>query len=78
MDGTRKYHPGRGNSDPKEHACYVLTDKLILVKNWKIFRIQPTNHKKCNKQKCPSKDILIPLGRGIKQGRNTEGSGWKR
>ena len=29
MDGTRKYHPERGNPDPKGHACYVLNFKWI-------------------------------------------------
>ena len=35
MDGTRKYHPERGNSDkgnPKGHAWYILTNKWILAK----------------------------------------------
>jgi hypothetical protein len=32
MNGTRKYHPELGNSDPKEHAWYVLTNKWILAK----------------------------------------------
>jgi len=27
MDGSRKYHPRRGNPDTKEYAGYVLTDK---------------------------------------------------
>jgi hypothetical protein len=30
MDGTRKY-PEWGNSDPKGHAWYVLTNKWILA-----------------------------------------------
>ena len=30
MGGTIKYHPECGNSDPKVHAWYVLTNKLIL------------------------------------------------
>jgi hypothetical protein len=29
---TRKYHPESGNSDPKRHAWYVLTNKYILAK----------------------------------------------
>ena len=38
MDGTRKYHPVLGNSDPKGHAWYVLTNKRILAKK-KKYRI---------------------------------------
>ena len=30
MDGTRKYHPELGNSDPKGHARCLLTNKWIL------------------------------------------------
>jgi hypothetical protein len=26
MDGTRKHHPERGNSNPKGHAWYSLTN----------------------------------------------------
>jgi hypothetical protein len=32
MDGTSKYHPEWGNSDPKWHARYVVTNKSILSK----------------------------------------------
>jgi hypothetical protein len=32
MDGTQKYHPEWGISDPKGHAWYVLTNKWILEK----------------------------------------------
>jgi hypothetical protein len=35
MNGTRKYHPEWGNSDPKRHAWYVLTYKWILAKTKK-------------------------------------------
>jgi hypothetical protein len=31
---------------------------------YRIPRIQPTEHKKCNKQKCPSNEASIPLRRG--------------
>jgi hypothetical protein len=54
MNVPRKYHLERRNSDPKEHASYVLTDKwdkCILAKTYRIIRIQPTDHKKYNKQK---------------------------
>jgi hypothetical protein len=39
MDGPTKYHPERGNPDQKGHAWYVLTDKWILAKKYKIPRI---------------------------------------
>jgi hypothetical protein len=77
MDGTRKYHPKCGNSDPKVH---VLTHKWILAKKHRIPRIQPTDHKKYNKQKCPS-GVSTPLRRGkeiIMRGRGTEGPEWER
>ena len=38
VDGTRKY-PEWGNSDPKGHAWYVLTDKCILAKKFGIPKI---------------------------------------
>ena len=61
MDGSRKYHP---DTDPKEHAWYVLTDKWILAKKYRIPRIQCTEFKKVNKLKGPSDDASsILLGR---------------
>jgi hypothetical protein len=42
MDGTRKYHPELGNSDPKRHAWYVLTNKWILAK--KVQNTQETGN----------------------------------
>ena len=63
MDGTRKYHPECGNSDPKGHAWYVLTNKWILAKKYRIHRIKSTELKKVNKLKDPSEDGSIPLGR---------------
>ena len=35
---------------------------------YKIPRIQPTDHKKCNKQKCPSEEVSIPVGREKAEG----------
>ena len=32
-DGTRKYHPECGNSDPKGHAWYGFSNKWLLAKN---------------------------------------------
>ena len=40
MDGTRKYHAGPSNSDPKPYASYVLTNKQILGKMYKIPRMK--------------------------------------
>jgi hypothetical protein len=37
---SRKYHTERGNSDPKEHAWYVLTKKWILAKKKKKKKVQ--------------------------------------
>ena len=51
MDGTRKYHPERGNSDPKGHAWHLLTNKLILVKKYRISRTQFTDLKTVNNPK---------------------------
>jgi hypothetical protein len=31
MDGTRKYHPEKGDPITKEHTWYALTDKWILA-----------------------------------------------
>jgi hypothetical protein len=64
MDGTRKYHPERSNSDPVEHAWCVLTNKWIIafLKSTEYPRYSPHN-KKLNKLKCPSEDASIPLGR---------------
>ena len=50
--------------DPKRHAWYVFNDTWILAKNYRILMIQPTDHKKCNKQKGPSEDASIPLRMG--------------
>jgi hypothetical protein len=60
MDRTRKY-PEYGNPNPKGHAWYVLNDKYILAKKYRISRIQLTYHKKFNKQKGPSEDASIHL-----------------
>jgi hypothetical protein len=63
MDGARKYHPEWGNPDPKGHAWYVLTNKWILTKKYRIPRIQPTELKKVNKLNCPSEGTSVSLGR---------------
>jgi hypothetical protein len=43
IDGTRRYHPERGNSDPKGHTWYVLTDTWMLAKEYRIPRMQLTD-----------------------------------
>jgi hypothetical protein len=43
MDGTRKYHP-------KGYTWYILTDKWILAKIFRIPMMQFTDHMKLNKK----------------------------
>ena len=62
--------PEGGNSDPKGYARYILTDKWLLAIKYRIPKIQPTDPKKCNKQKCPSE------GEGNNHGRQREGGIW--
>jgi hypothetical protein len=45
MDGTRKYHPERGNPAAKGQALYRLTYKWILAVKKKIIMQQTTNPK---------------------------------
>ena len=50
---------------------------LILAKKYRIPRIQPTDHKKCNKQKCPSEEVSTTLRTEkeiIMRGRGREGT----
>ena len=78
MDATRKE---RSKPDPIGHACYVITDKWILVIKYRIPRRQPTERKKFNKQEGPTEDASIPLRRGNKivtGGRGKEGPEWER
>ena len=60
MYGTRKY-PERISSDPKGYA-YPLTNKWILVKRYRIPKIQSTKLKTVNKLKVLSEDTSVPLG----------------
>ena len=51
------------------------------MKKYRIPRIQPTNRKKCNKQKGPSENVSIPIGRETKMtigGRRKKSLGWER
>jgi hypothetical protein len=79
MHGTRKYHPGGGNSDPKGYVWYTLTNKWIFAKKkkmYKIPRIQHTGLKKANNLKGPSEEASTLLGREKKaiRERQKEGS----
>jgi hypothetical protein len=56
MDGTRKYHPERGISDPKGHSCYVLTYKWILSIKYRIATLYSLDQKKLSKNEDPSED----------------------
>jgi hypothetical protein len=44
----------------------VLTNTWILAKMYRTPRIQPTDYRKCNKQKSPSEDASIPVKSGKK------------
>jgi hypothetical protein len=48
MDGNRKYHPEWGDSYSKGHEWYVLTNKWILAKKYRIPRLQSKELKKVN------------------------------
>ena len=81
VDGTRKYHPEWAKPHSKLHALYVLIDKWILVKQYRISRISPTDLKKFNKQESLSKDASIPLrmwNKIIIGRRGKKGNRWDR
>ena len=46
MDGTKKYHPDRGNSITKEHTLYALTDKQTSAQGLRIPKIKFTDNMK--------------------------------
>ena len=48
---------------PQKDIWYVVTTKWILAKKYITPRIQSTKLKKVSKQKGPSEDASIPLGR---------------
>ncbi|MFP9036128.1 hypothetical protein ACLI2Q_18870, partial [Enterococcus faecalis] len=54
MDGTREYHPERGNPISEKHTWYALTDKWILVQKLKLPKKQSTDHMKLKKKDDPS------------------------
>jgi len=73
MDGTRNYHVW-GNSNPKEHVWYILSNKWILGKEkYRIPKIQSTELIKVNKLKGPSENISVPLWREKKATRRGDG-----
>ena len=77
MDRTRKY-PERGIPEPKGHAWYVLTDRWILAKKYRIPMIIPIVLKKFNKKDGFNKGVSIPLTRRnkiITGGTGMEGHG---
>ena len=51
MVRTGNYHHELSISDTKGHSLYVLTNKWILAKKYRIPRIQPTELKKFNNRK---------------------------
>ena len=66
MDGSGGYHPEWGNPITKEHTCYELTDKPILVQKLRISKIQFAKHMKFKKKEDQSVDTLFLLRMGNK------------
>ena len=66
MDGSRKYHPGRGNLVRKEHTWYALTDKWLLAQKLRIPKIKFTDHMKLKKVEEQCVDTLFLLRSGNK------------
>ena len=66
MDGSRKYHPGRGNLVRKEHTWSSLTDKWILSQKLRMPKIQFIDHMKLKKKEDQSVDTSALLRRGTK------------
>ena len=89
MDGTWKYHPEWGNSDPKFHAWYVLTNKWILANNI-LQNTQDTVHRtqKVQQAEGPKYGLLSPTWEGEENnhiwrrrevpGRESEWGWWER
>jgi hypothetical protein len=49
MDGTRKYHPERGNTEAERHLWYKLIYKCILAMKYRITMQQFTDTQKLKK-----------------------------
>ena len=58
------------------YACYVLIEKWILAKKYRMFRIQPTDCKKCNKQEGKSKNVFYLEGKTNNHRTQREGHIW--
>jgi hypothetical protein len=63
MDGTRKYHPERGNPITKEHTWYALSEKWILSQKLGVPKVQFTDHMKLKKKEDRSIDTSVFLRR---------------
>ena len=66
MDGTRKYHPEKGDPITKEHTWYALTDKWILAQKLGIPKIKFTGHMKLKKKEDQSVSDSVLLRRRTK------------
>jgi hypothetical protein len=77
MDGNRKYHPEWGNSDPKGHAWYILTNKWMLAKNIfkKVQNTQDIVHRtqKIQQAEVPKWGHLRPIWEGESSKHKWEG-----
>jgi hypothetical protein len=50
MDGTRQYHPKRGNSGPETHTWFVLTYKWMLATKYRMIMLQSIYSKKLSNE----------------------------
>ena len=63
MDGSRKYHPNRGNSVTKVYTLYGLTDKWALAKECGIPTTQLIDHMKLKRNEDLRVDVSVLLRR---------------
>jgi hypothetical protein len=66
MDGSRKYHPERGNPVSKEHTWYALSDKWILTQKLRTPKNTIHRHMKLKKKEDQIVDASVLLRRGNK------------
>jgi hypothetical protein len=87
MDGSKKYHPEWGNSEPKGHAWYVLTNKWVLVKRKKKAKSQDRAHRtqKNQQDEGPMRGCLSSTWEGEEESNHKQGEwvgkgmqGWRR
>jgi hypothetical protein len=79
MEFENKYHPEWGNPDPKGYTWYVLTEKWILNKKYRIPIMQQKDSQKFNKKKGLREKASISHRSGnkiIMGSRGREGSEW--